>query len=117
LIQNIEHYPFVVKYLYRNAPEAGLCERVEDYPYSTLGAYFGFHRCGIRISMDPLFQKYPISSDPSFAKFFLDWLNTPYKQPDSKAVGDALNRKDFRFHKVSKHKRYCLSEMNFGLSI
>ena len=113
LIQKPQNYPFVVKYLYRNATEAGICERVEDYPYSTLGAYFGIHKCGIKISMDFFFEEFEISANLSRANLFLKWLNTPYRKEDADAIHDALTRKEFRFHKIKRNKRYEPSDFNF----
>lgn len=36
LIQSEEHYKTVLKYIYQNPLRAKLCNRCEDYPYSTL---------------------------------------------------------------------------------
>lgn len=40
-ILSAEYYKNAYKYLYRNPVSAGLCQRVEDYPFSSLKALLG----------------------------------------------------------------------------
>jgi hypothetical protein len=75
LITNTSYFLHCLKYVYRNPVQAGICERVEDYPYSTINAH-----------ENPSLLPFPIyhwkySGDwikwGNF-KSILDWMNTGY---------------------------------------
>src|SRR5690606_5884677 len=42
LITSERHYADTIKYVYRNPVKAGVCNAVEDYPFSTLHGQLGF---------------------------------------------------------------------------
>jgi REP element-mobilizing transposase RayT len=93
VIQSSLYFAHALKYVYRNPVKAGLCNRVEDYRFSTLYGLTG--RSFLPVPVD-----YP--SDASFRRFipedsveFLEWLNTPYKSEDSENIKKALRRKIF----------------------
>lgn len=76
------------KYCYRNPVEAGLCARVEDYPWSTLRILLGQDRGHI-----PLEEDETLFADPEGVLY---WLNASYCQDDAQALRRGLRRAQFR---------------------
>lgn len=75
VITNTSYFLHCLKYVYRNPVTAGICERVEDYPYSTLNAHH-------HPELLPFFL-YPWKWSCDWLKWgdfkaVKDWLNTPY---------------------------------------
>lgn len=54
IVSNAQYFFDVYKYVYRNPVRAGLCSRVEDYPYSTLRGLLGFERISIPLGEDTI---------------------------------------------------------------
>lgn len=75
LITNTSYFLHCLKYVYRNPVEAGICKKVQDYPFSTVNA----HR-------NPAILPFPVhhwkwSGDwIKWGNFdsILDWMNTGY---------------------------------------
>lgn len=75
VITNTSYYLHCLKYIYRNPVNAGICARVEEYPFSSIPA----HR-------DPAALPFPIHQwkwAGDWMKWgdynsILEWLNTPY---------------------------------------
>jgi putative transposase len=76
------------KYLYRNSVKAGVCKRVEDYPYSSLPGLLGRSRCEVPLVEDSILFANVEKS--------LDWLNTSYVANHEDEMRRALRHKIFR---------------------
>ncbi|WII70731.1 transposase [Bdellovibrio sp. 22V] len=90
LIASPLYYLHAYKYLYRNPVAAGICKRVEDYPYSTLPALLGNTRMEI-----------PILDDHNWGsitqrELTLSWLNTAPSSDNWEDVRKALRKGVFR---------------------
>jgi hypothetical protein len=94
LINSYHYYMNVYKYIYRNPVRAGLCERVEQYPYSTLSGLVGNVRLPFTMPKDTLLF------DPDFQAANIKWLNTPSKQTHEDEVRRALRKATFKFAKA-----------------
>ena len=70
------------RYIYQNPIRAGLCWRVEEYPFSTI--YYIHH--GIHFII-PLFDQFGFKD-----KFMLDWLNIPMEEDEKAKVKKGLRR-------------------------
>lgn len=90
LIRSRLHYSHAYKYVYRNPVEAGICKKVEDYPYSTLRGLLGVEQLVI-----PTFDNMDLIVN---AGKQLNWLNTPYPDPDFwESIRLALRHHEFEF--------------------
>lgn len=67
ILQHQNYFLNAYKYLYRNPVEAGICERVEDYPYSTLQFFIDPQKKCFPIENDQFFKDSPTAT--------LEWLN------------------------------------------
>ncbi len=83
------HLDHVYKYLYRNPVEAGLCNHVEKYPYSTLQILLGMKSGVIPLVEDPRLEKHEIEET-------LLWLNTKPLEKDYEEVRKSLRRPEFK---------------------
>ena len=83
------YYLNAYKYLYRNPVQAGLCESVQDYPFSTLSGLLGHRHLLIPVGDDQT-----LFSD---IEGTLSWLNHQPKAEDWEAVKRALHRPEFAF--------------------
>ena len=86
LIDTEEYYRNSIKYIYRKPVKAGICERVEEYPYSTLHGILG-----LSILKVPIYDIHGLCdfSDRSA----LEWLNTPFaKEEEEKLKIDLIGR-------------------------
>lgn len=84
-----EYYYHAIKYLYRNSVKAGLAARVEAYEYSTL------RQTSIPLS-NPISGLTALMPSQNSTQF-LEWLNTPYGEPESDLIAKALRRTQFKF--------------------
>jgi putative transposase len=82
LIDNQSHYFQVYRYIFQNPVRARICERVEDYPYSTL------RPCSL-----PIHSFVPMSFGGSEGELL--WLNEPYDKDDIEAIRCALRKSQF----------------------
>ncbi len=90
LITSYHYFMNVYKYVYRNPVRAGLCNRVEEWPYSTLSGQLGLHRMIIPLAEDTLMFT------PNFDYGNLIWLNTKSRQADEEEIRKALRRPFFK---------------------
>jgi REP element-mobilizing transposase RayT len=72
-IKNSVYYQYSYKYIYRNPVSAGLCSRVEDYPFTSLRNVLGQSRDTFMI-----FDNMNLIQDPVRV---LRWLNQPSPYP------------------------------------
>ncbi|MGZ3723520.1 MAG: transposase [Bdellovibrionales bacterium] len=97
IVNSNHYYLLCYKYVYRNPVVAGLIERPEDYPFSTL------HRL---IGRDHLL--FPVAEDITLFSDFegtLSWLNRPSTPEAWQAVKMALRRRTFSLAKDQNTKR------------
>jgi putative transposase len=85
-IPNYHYYRHAYKYVYRNPVAAGIVDRVEDYPFSTLHSLIKLTKVNIPLC-DSL-----ISEDKSGV---LDWLNFNPKPKDWQLIRKALRKGEF----------------------
>lgn len=107
LIDTYHYYMNVYKYIYRNPVRARLCDRVEDYPYSTLFGTLGKSNLIIPIEEDTLLF------DPNFNIQTLNWLNTPSCPQDEAEVRRALRKSilDFGKNQETGHASRLITEL------
>jgi REP element-mobilizing transposase RayT len=95
LIQKSHYLDHAYKYIYRNPVEAGLCERAEDYPYSTLHILLGKRNGVIPLVADPRL-------DGPYLERTLKWLNETPEEKDKEEIRKALKRTEFSLTTRSK---------------
>jgi putative transposase len=93
IIENSRYYGHAFKYVYRNPVKAQICERVEDYPYSTLYGLTGFARLDFPVS--PGRPEITISIPGSEPYEFLPWLNTVFPGNTESLIQAGLKKKTF----------------------
>lgn len=84
IISNYHYYMHAYKYVYRNPVTAGVCNRVEDYPFSTLNGLIGKSRLVIPVENDLLLMD-------NFEQT-LEWLNKAPSAHDHQTMKNALRR-------------------------
>lgn len=87
------YYLHAYKYLYRNPVTAGICHRVEDYPFSTLQALLGNARVEV-----------PILDDWNWGTLHerdatLKWLNASPPKENLEEIKKALRKSVFKIPK------------------
>ena len=85
IIQNTQYYQSAYKYNYRNPVAAGICKRVEEYPWSSIQLLLGKKK-----GLIPLLEDETLFSDPEGT---LNWLNEPYKKEEAEALQLATQKK------------------------
>lgn len=104
IIGSNHYFLHAYKYVYRNPVKAGLCDRVETYPYSTLNGLLGLSHLLIPIAEDTT-----LFSD---LEGTLNWLN---REPSGKswdAVRHALMKAEFKLAKDRDTKKPHALEAN-----
>ena len=94
LITHPRHYDHAYKYVYRNPVEAGLCERVQDYPYSTIQALMGRKMVEIPVLEDPRWGTWENRLQT------LRWLNSKPHEDNWESVRKALRKGVFALPKM-----------------
>ncbi len=89
LITSHHYYMNVYKYVYRNPVRAGLCARVEDYPFSTLHGLLGQRKMLIPMVEDTLLF------NPSLDERHMKWLNTKSLSSHEEEIRKGLKRAVF----------------------
>ena len=105
LIRDSHYLHHAYKYIYRNPVRAGICARVEDYPYSTLQGVLGLDYLYI-----PTYDDFALMSSPDS---HLQWLNKEYNEETREAIQKALRRKEFALPRQKKSQRPLLIENLF----
>lgn len=103
-INSFHHFMNTYKYVYQNPLRAGLCRRVEDYPYSTLNGLCGLNQITIPLVEDTLLFT------PNFDESTLKWLNTRPDVEYEKEMRLALSRPQFELKASRKNKKQSLLE-------
>jgi len=103
LINSSRYFGHVLKYIYRNPVRAKLCDKAEDYPFSTLAGLIGrahlpfpvfYTRIGMEIG-------HPVDQSQKL----LDWLNRPFPGEAEKLIRKGLRRPYFEKFKSKKERR------------
>lgn len=87
IVKDPRYYLTLYRYVYRNPVEAGACEKVEQYEYSTLQHVLGNKRMEF-----PVFD-FPIV-DGNWLKN-LNWLNEDYKKEEKEQIRQSLKHRIF----------------------
>lgn len=93
IIQSPTYYSHVLKYVYRNPVKANLCEKVEEYPYSSLPGILGLARLEMPISPDS--PENFLKPTSTVLNSILPWLNQPHPKELQEIMMKALKRKSF----------------------
>jgi|LakMenEpi03Aug12_release.lakeMendotaPanAssembly.Ray.scaffolds.fasta_scaffold88030_4 putative transposase len=102
VITNTSYYLHCLKYVYRNPVTAGICERVEDYPFSSITA----HRNPETLPF-PLYQWKWAGDWMKWGDYnsILQWLNTPYPHGLADYLKKGFHRPKFQIPKDRKTRR------------
>lgn len=95
------HYMNTYKYIYQNPIRAGLCQLVEEYPYSSLRGLIGLAAMEVEVSDENLLENLEKN---------LRWLNMVPSQDHVMAVRRALARSEFELAPVRKRRPHPLIE-------
>ncbi len=89
---------YAFKYVYRNPVKHGACDRVEQYPFSTLNDCF---------SGPPILEGFSgyWRAVPRLRKERIDWLNRPTPKEVEELVGRGLRRYRFEFPKSNSMQK------------
>jgi len=114
LLPNPIALAYAYKYLYRNPVRAGICESVQDYPYSSLNS-----------SLVPIVEGITDYWDyiPRNFQERLEWLNIPTPKEQEELIEKALKHQTFNFssrsndrHKLkSLQKNYQIEKVSKGV--
>jgi putative transposase len=104
LIPNYHYYMHAYKYVYRNPVEAGACEKVEEYEFSTLRGLLGLQKLNIPLFGDELFNDFEGN---------LRWLNMAGYKERRLAIKAALNRTVFTLPKTSSRRLSALENERY----
>jgi REP element-mobilizing transposase RayT len=100
LIGDAFYYANVLKYVFRNPVKAGLCSRVEAWPYSTVGDLLKSSGSGIPTSCH-VFEKALFMNKQEKS----NWLNESFRIEDDERIRKALTRTVFKLPQISKEQR------------
>lgn len=89
LIKNSLYYQHAYKYIYRNPVHAGICEKVEEYPFSSLRGLLGIQHLIV-----PVVDNMNLIQDTDRQ---LNWLNRVYSDENRLAIKTALKHREFSF--------------------
>lgn len=92
LVCTANYYSCALKYVFRNPVRAGICENVEDYPFSSL---LDVSQCGLGFPIASPSERL-LRDLPKDPQTFLRWLNTPFQSEDSERIRKGLRRRIFK---------------------
>lgn len=102
-IKSNHYYSHAYKYIYRNPVEAGICNNVLDYKYSTLNQLLGKNKLFIPVEYDEiLFDEFDTT---------IKWLNEKPSQEHYLLIKNALKKSEFKIAKDSDSKKDHLLEL------
>lgn len=102
ILKTQSYYLNAYKYCYLNPVRAGICNRPEEYPYSTLNGLLGFSKLVIPVCEDETL--FPSAQET------LAWLNTKSKPHQIEAVRSALQKNYFKYSKHRSSGRFVMDE-------
>jgi putative transposase len=95
MITSTRYFGHALKYLYRNPIRAGLCEKVEEYEFSTASGLLGqthlpfpihFTRIGLEINLP----------DPEISDAWIEWLNRPFTKEAEELIQRSLKKRKLK---------------------
>ncbi len=95
IITSTRYYGHALKYIYRNPVRAQLCERVEEYRYSTIRGVLGFEHLCVPLAYTQIGMELNLP-DFSYPFEWLDWLNTPFSTEAEEFIKQSLRKKEVR---------------------
>lgn len=90
LIDNPQYFANAIKYVYRNPIHASLCNRVEEYPWSSLAGAMGQTKIIYPLERHIFTSVLPTPFDKE-----LSWLNTDLTDSHKKLIARALTKTTF----------------------
>jgi REP element-mobilizing transposase RayT len=93
VVNSTRYFGHVLKYVYRNPVKANLCEKVEDYPYSTLHGLLGRSHLPFPIHYTRVGLELALPYDEP--GYWLDWLNRPFPAEAEDAIKAGLRKRVF----------------------
>lgn len=93
IITNARYYGHALKYVYRNPVRAKLCDRVEDYPFSTLHGLLGTHHLPFPLHFTRAGMEFALPSTAITEQ--LEWLNRPFPKEAEGLIQKGLRKKLF----------------------
>ena len=111
LINSSRYFGHALKYVYRNPVKAGLCERAEDYPFSTLYGLMGSAHLPFPIYFTESFMEKTLPWNN--AESMLNWLNTPFPSDAEKIIQRGLRTRTFQqsVNRTNRRKNLLLEEL------
>lgn len=100
LISDEFYYANVIKYVFRNPVKAGLCNKVEEWPYSNVKEVFAKEESGI-VTSSHIFEKYLYMNDEEK----VSWLNEEFKMDDDERIRKGLTRTVFKLAQIKCERR------------
>jgi putative transposase len=97
VVKGYHYFTHAYKYVYANPVKAGLCERAELYPYSTLNGLIGLNRLTIPLEEDTLLF--------GNVEKTLEWLNKKTDDEDWQKIKTAMKKKEFKIAKDKNSKK------------
>ena len=104
-----------MKYVYRNPVRAGLSERVETYPYSTLACLVG--EGALRFSVVHPFRSDFLNGLPEGLLEQVEWFNQPFLKELEEGIARAFRRTQFSLKERKGWKRSLTESPLIGLSV
>jgi REP element-mobilizing transposase RayT len=93
VIQSPRYFGRALKYVYRNPVRAKLCEKVEDYSYSTLHGLLGRSHLPFPLHLTRTGMEDVLPSRDPFE--LLQWLNEPFPGEIEAAIRKGLRKRVF----------------------
>jgi REP element-mobilizing transposase RayT len=95
-ILELNYFLTAYRYVYQNPVRAGLCEKVEDWPFSTIQGLMGMRQTSIPLVEDSfLFNPTPTQS-------CFDWLNEKVDKSQNDLIRTALQKRKWKTPKNQK---------------
>jgi putative transposase len=101
LIQNEFYFMNAVKYVFRNPVEAGLCAKVEEYPFSTLQWEIS-GRAPLPLHRAP---SYMFDLLPRTLERRLEWFNEPFSSKQREIIRLGLRKQVFSWPKAKRYRK------------
>lgn len=108
IVGSPNYYAAVLKYIYRNPVQAGLCFKAEEYRFSTMSASADLTR--ILLSEPTDFMHYV----PSSLTDFCVWINRSEDEAKTALIAKALHKTGF---KLAKADKLAWEQLNFSVDI
>lgn len=97
-IGSFHHFQNIYNYVYRNPVKAGICEKVEDYEFSTLHSLLGRSTLPLPVVDDTLLFD-------AGTEQIMDWLNRPTDEEAWESIRKGLMRREFKLPPVKSSRR------------